>query len=141
MSTNTIAAISTANGPGGIGVIRISGESAFDIGDKVFKNINGKKIDDDSVKHVNAYIVCFALIYVVSFLLISLDGFGFETNFTAISATMNNIGPGLGMVGPSGNFADFSVLSKIILTIDMICGRLELFPIMIILMPHTWKKN
>lgn len=104
-------------------------------------NINGKKIDDDSVKHVNAYIVCFALIYVVSFLLISLDGFGFETNFTAISATMNNIGPGLGMVGPSGNFADFSVLSKIILTIDMICGRLELFPIMIILMPHTWKKN
>ncbi len=104
-------------------------------------NINGKKIDDEAVKRVNAYIVCFVLIYIVSFLLISFDGFGFETNFTAIATTLNNVGPGFGMVGPSGNFADFSVLSKIVLTMNMICGRLELFPIIIILMPYTWKKN
>jgi len=110
---------------------------------KMVKSItfNGKKIDDEAVKKVNGYIICYALIYIVSFLLISFDGFSFESNISAVAATLNNVGPGLDFVGPVGNYADFSILSKIVLTIDMICGRLELFPMMIILMPHTWKKN
>ncbi len=103
--------------------------------------INDKKIDDEIIKHINAYIVCYAVILAASVLLISLDGFSFETNITAVAATLNNIGPGLASVGPVGNYADFSMLSKIVLLFDMICGRLELFPIMIILLPQTWKKN
>lgn len=104
-------------------------------------NINGKKIADESIQHVNAYMMCFVVIFAVSVILISLDNFDFATNVTAVAATLNNVGPGLGMVGPAGNFSEFSWFSKIVLTIDMICGRLELFPIMIILLPQTWKKN
>ncbi len=104
-------------------------------------NVSGKKIDDDTVKHINAFMMCYVLIFAASVILISLDGYSFETNVTAVAATLNNIGPGLGVVGPAGNFADFSIVSKIIFIIDMICGRLELFPIVILLLPHAWKKN
>ena len=104
-------------------------------------NVNGKKIDDDTVKHINAFMMCYVLVFAASVILISLDGYSFETNVTSVAATLNNIGPGLGVVGPAGNFADFSILSKLIFIIDMICGRLELFPIMILLLPHAWKKN
>ncbi len=104
-------------------------------------NVSGKKIDNDTVKHINAFMMCYVLIFAASVLLISLDGYSFETNVTSVAATLNNIGPGLGVVGPAGNFADFSILSKIIFIIDMICGRLELFPIMILFLPHAWKKN
>lgn len=103
-------------------------------------SINGKKIEDETVKKVNAYMICYLAIFVVSFLIISLDGFDFETNLTAIAATLNNVGPGLAGVGPTENFADFSYLSKLVMTFDMICGRLELFPIMILFMPQTWKR-
>ncbi len=103
-------------------------------------NLSGKKIDDETVKRVNSYLVCYILIYLLSFILISFDNFSFETNFTAVSATLNNIGPGLAAVGPVGNYSEFSLLSKIVLTLDMICGRLELFPIVIMLLPQTWKK-
>ena len=103
-------------------------------------SVNGKKIDDETVKKVSVYLICYLLIYVASFLIISLDNFSFETNVTAVAATLNNIGPGLAMVGPVGNYSEFSGLSKIVLSLDMICGRLELFPIMILLLPQTWKK-
>lgn len=103
--------------------------------------INGKKLDDDSVRKVYAYIICFIAIFIASFLIVSLDKFNFETNITAVTATLNNIGPGFAVVGPMGNYSDFSILSKIVLTIDMICGRLELFPILILFLPHTWNKN
>lgn len=102
--------------------------------------VNDKRVDEETTARVGAYIVCYLLIFAVSFIIISLDNFDFETNFTAIAATLNNIGPGLSAVGPSGNFAGFSALSKIVFTIDMICGRLELFPFMILLLPQTWKK-
>ena len=102
---------------------------------------NGRRLDDESIRHINGYLLCFIAIFVISILIISLDGFSFETNVTAIAATLNNIGPGLGMVGPAGNFADFSILSKIVFIINMICGRLELFPMMILILPHTWRKN
>ena len=73
-------------------------------------------------------------------LLISLDNFDFTTNFTAVAATINNIGPGLSMVGPTGNFGQFSDFSKLVLTFDMLVGRLELFPILILFSKNTWRK-
>ncbi len=76
---------------------------------------------------------------IVSVLLISLDNFDFETNFTAVMATLNNIGPGLSVVGPTGNYSAFSVFSKYILTFDMLAGRLELYPLLIFINPGTWR--
>ena len=70
----------------------------------------------------------------------SLDGFDFETNFSAVAATYNNIGPGLSGVGPMSNFAGYSLLSKIVLTLDMLIGRLEIFPILVLFAPSTWKR-
>ena len=80
------------------------------------------------------------LITVISILLVSLDNHDMVTTITAVEATLNNIGPGLNMVGPSGNYAFFSPLSKIVLTLDMLFGRLELFPMLILLSPSTWRK-
>ncbi len=103
-------------------------------------SINGKKLEDETIKKTNSFLVFFVFIFTAAFLLISLDGFSFETNFTALAATINNIGPGLAGVGPLENFAKFSDLSKLVLTFVMICGRLELFPLIILLSPRTWKK-
>ena len=69
------------------------------------------------------------------------DNFDFETTFTAVAATLNNIGPGLGQVGPTGNFGILSPLSKIVLTLDMLIGRLEIFPMLLLFMPSTWKNK
>jgi trk system potassium uptake protein TrkH len=74
-------------------------------------------------------------------LLISLDGYDMITNFTAVTATINNIGPGLGAVGPTGSFAFFSVPSKIVFIFDMLAGRLEVFPMLILFAPSTWRKS
>jgi len=104
-------------------------------------NVNGKRIDDETIRRINAYMVCYIGIFIASFLVISFDNFDFTTNFTAVAATLNNIGPGLNAVGPIGNYSGFSNLSKIVMTVDMICGRLELFPVMILFLPQTWKKN
>ena len=81
------------------------------------------------------------LLTVASILLVSLDNFDASTTITAVFATVNNIGPGLGMVGPVGNFAMFSPLSKIVLTLDMLFGRLELYPMLVLLYPGTWKRR
>ena len=102
--------------------------------------LDGAPVDTQVVKSVSSYIVCFIMLFVSSLLLISLDGRDLITNFTAVSATINNIGPGLAGVGPTANFADFSNLSKLVLTFDMIAGRLELFPMLILFSPATWKK-
>ena len=72
--------------------------------------------------------------------LVSLNNFPFEVNVTAVIACINNIGPGLGMVGPAGNFASFSALSKIVLAFDMLAGRLELFPVLFLFSVRTWKR-
>ena len=76
-----------------------------------------------------------------STLLVSVDEFDFTTNFTAVVSMLNNIGPGLNLVGPTRNFSIFSVFSKFVLMFDMLAGRLELFPVMILLMPGTWKRK
>jgi trk system potassium uptake protein TrkH len=80
------------------------------------------------------------MVFAISLLILSLDNHSFTTNFTAVTATINNIGPGLDAVGPTANFAFFSPLSKITLIFNMLVGRLELFPMLILFAPSTWKK-
>lgn len=100
-----------------------------------------RPVDREVVRSVNAYIACFILVFTTSLLLITLDNRDLETNFTAVAATINNIGPGLSGVGPASNFRDFSAFSKLVLTFNMIAGRLELFPMLILFSPATWKKS
>ena len=102
--------------------------------------VDGKQVSQDTVRGVYAYLAVYTAVTMVSFLLVSLDNHDFVTTITAVEATINNIGPGLSMVGPTGNFAFFSPLSKIVLIMDMLFGRLELFPMLILLMPSTWRK-
>jgi len=79
-------------------------------------------------------------IFVIAILVISLDKMDFTTNFTAVLTTLGNVGPGLAGVGPTQNFSSFSNLSKIVFTLNMIIGRLEIFPMLVLLSPYTWKK-
>ena len=109
--------------------------------------MDDKPLDDEAVRSVTTYLTTYVFILFASFLLISIDQSIFNTaentfltNFTAVFATFNNIGPGLDFVGPTQNFADFSYFSKIILSFDMLAGRLELFPMLILFTPYTWKK-
>jgi trk system potassium uptake protein TrkH len=87
------------------------------------------------------YLVVFVVIYAVSVLILALDNFDTTTTFTAVAATINNIGPGLELVGPTGNYSMFSPLSKVVLIFDMLAGRLEIYPLMIFFLPTTWKKH
>ena len=103
--------------------------------------MDGKAISDDTTRMVCIYFLVYVVIYAFSFIIISVDNFDFETNFTAVAATINNIGPGFGGVGPTDNFALFSPLSKIVLTLDMLIGRLEIFPMLLLFMPSTWKNK
>ena len=86
------------------------------------------------------YFVVYMLFAAVSILLISFDNKDFTTTVTAVIATMNNIGPGLGLVGPTGSFADFSALSKIAMSIGMLVGRLEIFPMLVLFSPSLYRK-
>ena len=101
--------------------------------------LDGKKVEHATAMNTLAYIVIFVMIYLVSLLIIATDGFDTTTTFTAVAATFNNIGPGLNMVGPVGNYADFSILSKLVLIFDMLAGRLEIWPLLFLLAPGTWK--
>ena len=101
--------------------------------------LDGRPVDGDMVKSVYAYFFLILVVFSVSVLLISFDGFDLTTNFTAVAATLNNIGPGLNRVGPTKNFAEFSGLSKFVLIFDMLAGRLELFPILLLLHPAVWR--
>lgn len=102
--------------------------------------MDGRVIEHTVLRSVNVFFASYFLVFAVSLLLVSLDNFDFTTNFTAVAATLNNIGPGLELVGPTGNFSQFSNLSKLVLTFDMLVGRLELFPILILFMRRTWSK-
>ena len=105
--------------------------------------IDKRPVEDEVVRSVNAYIICYIVVFICSLLLISLDPFveDLTTGFTAVAATINNIGPGLGAIGPTSNFAGFSWFSKLVLSFDMIAGRLELIPMLLLFAPSTWKKN
>lgn len=106
---------------------------------KILK-FDGRKIEHETMRSINVFFVCYVFLFVASIIVISLDNFDFTTTFTAIAATLNNIGPGLGLVGPTGNYGAFSDLSKIVMSIDMLAGRLEIFPLLLLFNPNTWKK-
>lgn len=101
--------------------------------------IDGKPVEHEVVRSINVYFITFMIIFSVSVLAISFEGKDLITNFTAVAATINNIGPGLEMVGPTQNFGMFSCFSKYILMFDMLAGRLELFPLLIFFHPAIWK--
>lgn len=103
-------------------------------------SIDSKEVEGEVVRSVNAYVVCYVAIFLVSALILSFEETDLVTNFTAVTAAINNIGPGLAGVGPMQNFASFSILSKLTLIFDMLAGRLELFPMLILFTPSTWKK-
>jgi len=103
--------------------------------------IDGKQVSRETIQGVQGYLVVYLMIFIASILIVSLDNYDMTTSVTAVAATLNNIGPGLNLVGPTGNYAFFSPLSKIILTLDMLFGRLELFPMVILLLPSTWRKH
>ena len=100
---------------------------------------NGQVVDEQVLTNTNAYLAAYVIIFVVSVLLISVDNFSTTTNITAVLACFNNIGPGLEAVGPTCNFAGFSDFSKIILSLDMLAGRLEIFPVLVLLSRSTWR--
>lgn len=102
--------------------------------------MNNRLVEHETIRSINVYIIAYFFIFAVSLLIISLDNFDFTTDFTAVAATINNIGPGLAMVGPTCNFSHFSILSKLVLSFDMLVGRLEIFPVLILFSPYTWKK-
>lgn len=105
--------------------------------------MNRQRVSEQTLNNVNSYLTIYVLIVIASVLLISADpgNFSFETNFSAIMATVNNIGPGLDQVGPTQNFSIYSGLSKLIMSFDMLFGRLEIFPILALFMPSVFRKN
>jgi trk system potassium uptake protein TrkH len=100
---------------------------------------NGQPIGEKVLQNINAYLAAYVMIVIASFLAVSIDDFSVTTNFTAVIACFNNIGPGLEMVGPTGNYGAFSAFSKLVLIMDMLAGRLEIFPILILFSRTTWK--
>ncbi len=103
--------------------------------------IGGQKVSEEVSSGVSLYLTLYAFVLVISFLLISLDNFSVETNLSAVLATLNNIGPGLSAVGPTANYGSYSVLSKLVLTFDMLAGRLELLPILCLMQRTTWRRR
>ena len=101
---------------------------------------NSSVVSEKVLENTNAYLAAYVIILFVSFMLISLDGFSTGTNFSAVLACFNNIGPGLEAVGPTCNFGGYSAFSKIILSLDMLLGRLEIFPILVLFSRSTWKR-
>lgn len=102
--------------------------------------IEKKPIEKEVVRSINVYFITFMVIFAVSVFLVSLEGNDFTTNFTAVLATLNNIGPGLSLAGPTENFGHFSDFSKLVIMFDMLAGRLELFPIIILFHPSVVKE-
>ena len=103
-------------------------------------SIDKKPVAHEVLRSVNVYMIAYVLIFAASVILISFDNLNLTTNFTAVAATLNNIGPGLELVGPTQNYSIFSGFSQVVLIFDMLAGRLELFPLMIIFAKDTWRR-
>jgi len=103
--------------------------------------MDGKSLEEDTIRGTTAFLVAYCVICMLSMLLVSLDEFSMETTVTSVIACLNNIGPGLDMVGPTGNYSQFSLISKLILSLDMLFGRLEIFPMLLLFYPRAWKKR
>lgn len=97
-------------------------------------------IDHETVRSVNTFMVAYTMIFVISLIIVSFDSHDLITSFTAVATTLSNVGPGLELIGPSSNFSFFSPQAKIVLIFDMLAGRLELFPMLLLFSPRTWKK-
>lgn len=103
--------------------------------------MDGRAVSEEVCDNVNAYLAIYCVILVLSFAVISVDGFSIGTNFSAVASCFNNIGPGFELVGATQNFSIYSDLSKIILSLDMLLGRLEIFPLLLLLSPDTWSRR
>ena len=101
--------------------------------------LDKRKVDEDIIKTTNVYFIVAILVFVISAFIVSFDGFDMVTTLSSVVATLFSIGPGFGLVGPTGNFAAFSPLSKIVLIFDMLAGRLEFFPMLVLFSPYIWK--
>lgn len=103
--------------------------------------IDGRRVPHEVMRSVNVFMIAYLLLFILSVLLLSITNEELITNFTAVAATLNNVGPGLELVGPAANFGFFSPLSKIVLMFDMLAGRLEVFPMLLLFAPGTWKRE
>lgn len=103
--------------------------------------VNDKKMSSDVIKNVYIYLLSYVVIFAASVLLIALDNKDFATTFSAVTSTLNIVGPGISEIGPLGSYADFSALSKIVLCLDMLAGRLEIFPFLMLFSTWSWRKS
>lgn len=102
--------------------------------------MDGKPLEHETVRNTNVFLISYVLIFSFSILLLAFDGLDLVTNFTAVAATFNNIGPGLELVGPASNFSLFSNPAKLVLIFDMLAGRLEIFPLLLLFKRDTWRR-
>lgn len=102
--------------------------------------LNKKKLGEDTIRNVYVYLLAYITLAIVSVLIVSLDNFDFETTVGSVITALGNVGPGLGMTGPVGSFADYSLLAKFVFCLDMLAGRLEIFPFLM-LFSYVWRKN
>ena len=103
--------------------------------------MDGHALDTEVIRSTSAFFVAYILFFSFSVLLVGVDDLDLVTNFTGVAATLNNIGPGLELVGPMGNFSVFSDFSTAILTLDMLAGRLEIFPLLLLFTRDTWRRK
>ena len=103
--------------------------------------LDGRIVDESVCNGVDAYLAVYCALLLISFAVVSFDGYSFGTNFSAVTACLNNIGPGFELVGPTGNYSHFSSLSKIVLSLDMMLGRLEIFPLLALVSPGLWSRK
>ncbi|MCM1386637.1 MAG: TrkH family potassium uptake protein [Bacillus sp. (in: Bacteria)] len=103
-------------------------------------HLEGRAVDDETATSIHSYLIIYLVIFLVSFLLLSMDKYDFTTNVSAVLANLNNTGPGFHAVGPTCNYGEYSIFSKLVLMFDMLTGRLELLPMLILFAPRTWKK-
>ncbi|NLD87284.1 MAG: TrkH family potassium uptake protein, partial [Clostridiales bacterium] len=108
---------------------------------RLIKNVRfeGKTVDEEVVRGVNTYFTIYCILFILFVLVVSLDGFDFKTTVSSVITCINNVGPGLGIVGPVGNFSRFSGFNKLVLSLAMLTGRLEIFPIIMLFTPSVWK--
>jgi trk system potassium uptake protein TrkH len=104
-------------------------------------SVDGRPVESSTVRSVCVYLICYVIVFIFSYVIISLENANFETGFSSVMTCINNIGPGLAGVGPYSNFAWLSDASKLVLSFDMLAGRLELIPMLLLFHPATWKKN
>lgn len=103
-------------------------------------NFEGKHLEKSVINNIHSYLILYFMIFCASFLIIALQNIDFTSAFSSVATCINNVGPGLGIVGPTGNFSSLSWISKLVLSFDMLVGRLEIFPMLMLLSPSLWRK-